>query len=122
MPRLTNSVPKYRHHKASGQAIVTLDGQDFYLGAYDSRPSRREYDRLVGEWQQNGRRLPQTGQHNTLTMAILMNAYRTFAAGYYVKHGRQTDTIYGIKAMLKLVRASYLDTRVSWHFRVYVLL
>jgi hypothetical protein len=26
-----NSAPKYRHHKASGQAVVTLGGQDFYL-------------------------------------------------------------------------------------------
>ncbi|HUG71773.1 MAG TPA: site-specific integrase [Pirellulaceae bacterium] len=112
MPRLTQSVPKYRKHKASGQAIVTLDGQDFYLGPYDSRPSWREYDRLVGEWQQNGRRLPQVGQHSTLTMAELMNAYRMFAAGYYVKHGQPTDTIYGIRAMLKLVRASYTHTRV----------
>lgn len=29
MPRLKNSTPKYRHHKAIGQAISTLDGQDF---------------------------------------------------------------------------------------------
>jgi integrase len=107
-----NSAPKYRHHKASGQAVVTLGGQDFYLGPFDSLPSRREYDRLVGEWQQNGRRLPQTGQHSTLTMAVMMNAYRKFAAGYYVKHGEPTDTIYGIKAMLKLVRASYTHTQV----------
>lgn len=88
MPRLTHSVPKYRKHKASGQAVVTLDGQDFYLGPYDSRPSRQEYDRLVGEWQQNGRRLSQDGQHHTLTIAELLNAYRKFAAGYYVKHGQ----------------------------------
>ena len=31
MPLLSHSTPKYRHHKASGQAIVTLDGRDFYL-------------------------------------------------------------------------------------------
>lgn len=24
----------YRLHKASGQAVVTLDGRDFYLGEY----------------------------------------------------------------------------------------
>ncbi len=58
MPRLTKSVPKYRKHKASGQAVVTLDGKDFYLGPHNTDVSRREYDRLVGEWQLNGRRLP----------------------------------------------------------------
>jgi len=47
MPRLTNSTPKYRKHWASGQAIVTLDGRDFYLGPHGTRASRREYDRLV---------------------------------------------------------------------------
>jgi len=82
MPPLTQSLPKYRKHKASGQASVTLDGQDFYVGPYDSRPSRRKYDRLLGEWQQNGRRLPHVGQHNTLTMAELMNAYRKLSAAH----------------------------------------
>ena len=55
MPRLSRSLPKYRKHKASGQAVVTLDGNDFYLGPHNTRASHREYDRLVGEWQQNGR-------------------------------------------------------------------
>jgi len=32
MPRLmTDRIPKYRKHKASGQAVVTLDGKDHYL-------------------------------------------------------------------------------------------
>ena len=57
MPRIKNSTPKYRLHKATGQAIVTLDGQDCYLGPHGSCPSRREYERLIGEWLQNGRAL-----------------------------------------------------------------
>lgn len=50
MPRLTDSLPKYRRHRASGQAVVTLDGRDFYLGPWRSKASRAEYDRLTGEW------------------------------------------------------------------------
>ena len=38
MPRRTNSLPKYRKHRASGQAVVALDGQDFYLGPHGSCP------------------------------------------------------------------------------------
>jgi integrase len=57
MPRLNNSLPKYRTHRASGQAVVTIEGRDFYLGPHGTRTSRREYDRLVGEWQANGRQL-----------------------------------------------------------------
>jgi hypothetical protein len=30
MPHLTTRNPSYRKHKASGQAIVTIDGQDVY--------------------------------------------------------------------------------------------
>jgi hypothetical protein len=57
MPRLSNSLPKYRKHKASGQAIVTLNGRDIYLGPHGTKASKREYDRIIGEWLQNGRQL-----------------------------------------------------------------
>ncbi len=50
MPRSTDFVPKYRRHKASGKAVVTIAGRDHYLGAWRSQASRHEYDRLVGEW------------------------------------------------------------------------
>ncbi|MEO8493844.1 MAG: hypothetical protein ABI614_02150 [Planctomycetota bacterium] len=42
MPRLTNSLPKYRKHRASGQAVVTLAGKDRYLGRYGTKASERE--------------------------------------------------------------------------------
>ena len=67
MPRLTNSVPKYRKHRASRQAVVTLDGRDFYLGPHGTKASKREYDRVVGEWQANGRTLPT--EHRTRAIA-----------------------------------------------------
>src|SRR5262245_39738028 len=41
MPR-TNRPPSYRLHKATGQAVVTLDDRDHYLGRYDSAESRAE--------------------------------------------------------------------------------
>ena len=49
MPKLSNSVPKYRKHRGSGQAVVTLNGRDFYLGPHNSKISRLEYDRLTSE-------------------------------------------------------------------------
>ena len=60
---MTDSVPIYRKHKPSGQAIVTLpDGRggrrDIYLGKHGSAASRREYLRVIGEWETLGRRLP----------------------------------------------------------------
>lgn len=57
MPRLKTKVPRYTKHKASGQAVVRLDGHDIYLGPYGSQRSRAEYDRIIAEWISNGRKL-----------------------------------------------------------------
>jgi hypothetical protein len=64
MPR-RNTIPTYRLHKQSGQAVVTLpDGlgrrRDVLLGEYDTPASRQEYARVLAEWEANGRRLPIT--------------------------------------------------------------
>ena len=40
MPRYVNAVPKYRKHRASGQAIVTIHGRDHYLGPHGTKASR----------------------------------------------------------------------------------
>jgi len=54
MPRQSSSfVPKYRKHRGSGQAIITLAGIDRYLGPHGTKVSRVEYDRLIGEWLEN---------------------------------------------------------------------
>ena len=82
-------IPKYRRHKASGQAVVTLNGDDFYLGPHGSKVSRLEYDRVVGEWIQNGRR-PVRGSTCDLAVVEIINAYRKFADAYYVKNGQRT--------------------------------
>ena len=61
MPRLVEKQPKYRMHKASGQAVVSLSGKEVYLGPYSKShraPSWQKYDRLVGEWKARGRQLP----------------------------------------------------------------
>jgi len=58
MPRPKGSfktVPSYRLHKPSGRAVVTIAGQDCYLGAHGSCESREAYDRLVAEWLASGR-------------------------------------------------------------------
>lgn len=42
MPKRKPRTPSYRYHKPSGQAVVTLNGRDFYLGVYDGDASRAE--------------------------------------------------------------------------------
>jgi len=50
-------VSSYRCHKPTGQAVVILNGQDHYLGKWNTKSSREEYNRLIGEWLANGRQL-----------------------------------------------------------------
>jgi hypothetical protein len=60
----SKSLPKYAKHKASGKAVVRLNGTDIYLGPYGTKTSKLEYDRVIGEWLANGRMLP-TSKTNT---------------------------------------------------------
>jgi integrase len=60
MPRLVNKPPSYRLHKADGRAVVTINGRDIFLGKHGTPESRAEYDRVVGEYLANGRRLAGT--------------------------------------------------------------
>jgi integrase len=84
---MPKSVPSYRHHRPSGQAVVTLNGKDHYLGPHDSAASRTEYDRLIGEWLANGRTLPEEDEQADLRICELVIAYLEFAKTYYAVDG-----------------------------------
>lgn len=61
MPKLKNKVPSYRLHKATGQAVVTLNGHDIYLGARNSAESREAYQAALNEWLASHRQRPASG-------------------------------------------------------------
>ncbi len=111
MPRLTNRVPKYCRHKASGQAVVTIQGRDHYLGPWKSKASHLEYDRLIGEWIAAGRPVAGASSRHDITVTELSAAYWKFAQTHYVKNGKLTDAIYGVKVALRLLRETYGHTR-----------
>src|SRR4051812_26158554 len=105
MPGLLISVPRYCRHKASSQAVVNLDGRDFYLGVHGSTASIREYDRLVALWQANGRCLPHTATAVQLTVNELLVRYLEHAGTYYRKNDRPTSEVDAVKAAVRpLVR------------------
>ena len=107
MPRLVHQNPSYRKHRASGQAIVTLSGQDFYLGPHGTKASRAEYDRLIGEWLANGRRL--SGPTYDCYVTELVDAFWTFAEGYY-GGSRQRGELGAYAMALKILRRLYGKT------------
>jgi integrase len=99
--------PSYRLHKSTGQAVVTLDGRDFYLGKFGSVASRAEYDRLIAEWLANGRRLAPS---NDATISELMVGYVKHADAYYVKDGEPTSEAGLIRLSLRELRRLYGHT------------
>jgi hypothetical protein len=107
VPRLVNKNPSYRLHKASGQAIVTLNGEDVYLGTFGSKQSRREYDRFIGEWLANGRQ--RAGLDANCRVADVIKAYWDFAGEYYpIEQDR--GELHCIKGALGILRRIYGQT------------
>jgi hypothetical protein len=55
MSRPKSLTPKYRRHKPTGQAVVRINGRDFYLGKYGSQESRERYAVLMADYLTVGR-------------------------------------------------------------------
>jgi integrase len=102
----SRNVPSLRHHKARGLAVVTLGGKDFYCGKFGSPESRREYDRVIGEWLAAGRPHAVNAIHG-LTVAELLVRYMEFARGYYLPPSRELE---GITLALRPLKDRYGHT------------
>ena len=83
MPRLVQAVPKYRKHKSSRQAFVEINGRRHYLGPWQSKASKLEYDRLVTEWLSSGRSTSYGLPANVTSVVELVVAYLEYAKAYY---------------------------------------
>ena len=87
-------IPSYRLHRPSGQAVVTLQCRDFYLGQYNSKASWEEYQNLIAEYLANGRKLPPTRSQNELTVEELAVRFLGWAEGYYLDaNGQPTENV-----------------------------
>jgi hypothetical protein len=112
MPKLSpNQVPTYRLHKQSGQGVVTLSGRDVLLGTYGSPASREKYNRVVGEWQANGRTLP-APTTVAVNVDMLAIAFWKHAHTYYPDpEGKPERDHY--KGVLRILRKLYADAPAS---------
>ena len=101
MPRLTTCTPSYRRHRSSGQAVVTLNGRDHYLGKYGTPESKAAYKRLMTEWLVNQRQLPigaSDDRSSGVTINELFLAYWSHAQSHYRKNGKPTSQLNVIKS------------------------
>jgi integrase len=98
--------PSYRKHRGSGLAVVTVAGRDHYLGKYNTKASRVEYDRVIGEWLANGRQLPEPG--HDLTIAELIARYWPWVKSYYRRpDGTETQEVSGFLYTLRPLNHLY---------------
>lgn len=89
---MTMRTPSYRLHKPSGQAVVTLNGRDVYLGTWNSLGSHAEYDRRLAEWLANGRRFQDSEPPRAdLTITGVILAFWRFAENRYEPSGRELE-------------------------------
>ena len=98
-PRIV-SVPKYRRHKGTGQAIVQVNGRRHYLGKWDSPKSKEAYARFVAELAVSPaatKALPLATPSSEFTVVELVAAYVEYAQGYYRHNGKPTRSLDNIK-------------------------
>src|SRR5688572_13948982 len=73
--------PKYRLHRPTNQAVVTLNGRDIYLGVYDTPRSHERYRRVIAEWKASGRLL--VPGDDELTVTELAAGFWQHAESFY---------------------------------------
>ena len=106
MPRLSHRLPKYRKHRASGQAIVTLNGRDYYLGPHGTKASKATYDRLCGEYLASGGALMQD-KRDEILLVELLDAFWAHAEKYY---GPDSSEPHNYKTVIRRLRKPYGKT------------
>src|SRR5262245_29167864 len=118
MPRTPKgSLPSFRLHKSSGQAVVTLTDpsggrHDVLLGRFDSPESRAEYLRVLAEWEVRGRTLPWSlGRAPDLTVnEMLVRFWDHVQQHYRLPDGTPTSEQNNFRYALRPLREMYGHT------------
>lgn len=104
MPRLSHSVPRYRKHRASGQALVEINGRRHYLGPHGTKASKLEYDRLITEWLSAGRSTAFGVPETVISVVELIVSYLEYAKAYYGdgRRGEYSNMRHALKPLREL--------------------
>lgn len=105
MARPRKPDPKYRLHKPSGQAVVTLSDtagrrRDVYLGPFRSPSSRKEYRTAIAMWEASTRNIGKTGE---LTISELTLAFMRWGKGYYGSDSQELENYADAFGLLKVL-------------------
>src|SRR5207253_7004004 len=102
-------IPKLCKHKATGQAVVRLNGKDIYCGRYGTSEAQAKFERLITEWLQRGRLVPSwifklgtfnqdlakenSLPSNSLSIAELILAYKIHTDDYFRGSPKEREKI-----------------------------
>ncbi|MDB4381236.1 hypothetical protein N9Z70_07570 [Mariniblastus sp.] len=103
----SSSAPKYRLHKATGQARVTIRGTTFYLGKHGSEQSHQKYKQLLAdEWNpcSSSQTPPLKSAAVPVTVTDLAVEYAKFVTR---KFGDDSNEWKQVRLVLKSIRESY---------------
>lgn len=100
-------IPSYRHHKASGQAFIEIEGHRYYLGRHGTPESRRKYAEKLSERLVLGNAMPKRTE--IVAVSDLIDLFTNFAAVRYVKNGKQTSEVRSFETALSVAVSFYAD-------------
>jgi len=107
-PKHSHRLPKFRIHKATGQAYVELSGRRFYLGRHDSPKAQQRYHTLIAEWLANGRQLRLDPRQ--ITIKEMLARYWVYGERYYRNaNGTVSRELENIRLALRPVYELYAD-------------
>lgn len=123
MPKLLKRPPKYRLHKTTGQAVVSVHGKVYQLGPFGSPRSHERYQQEVERWREGlFQQHPELAgtepepieisikelqsrrrRGHPVTINEIALLYEDHAHGYYVKNGVVTREGEQVSEMLRLM-------------------
>ncbi len=117
--RKKGELPRYRLHKQSGHAVVSLPlgggkYRDFLLGPFDSEDSKREYTRVINEWLAGGMLAPAkvvSGRCPDLSVSeVCLRFWKYAEAHYRLADGSPSRELQHFKYALMGLVNLYADT------------
>ena len=115
MPTKARQIPSYRLHKPTVQAVVRLNGRDYYLGKHGTEASQEAYRRLIAEWLTTGADASghpvNESQPHDLSIGEMILAFWAHAEDYYRRaDGTPTGELDNFRHALKPLRSLYAHT------------
>jgi integrase len=109
--RRVSGIPSYRRH-SSGQAVVTLPDisgrrRDFLLGSFGTDESRREYTRVINEWQENNHRFPGQAPSDLTVVEMILAFWHHVERHYRHPDGTPTSEVDNFRLSLKPLKELY---------------